>query len=182
MRRGVILCGPSAVGKATVAGELFGLDGRFVRVPEVAPGELDELRAAGRIAVEIRWGDEVFAVDRRDMDAVGDAGRVPIARVVDVVDLQRLKYAVPFFGWTSVLLWAPREVCGLRAQRRGDADAMGVLRMWDETRRGLLALEDPVFNLVVHTDRVDPGEAARRVVEAVDAGPAQTVSVVGDVG
>ncbi|MFD0904872.1 AAA family ATPase [Actinomadura sediminis] len=183
MRRGVILCGPAAVGKSTVAEELFRLDGRFVRLPVVAadalaPGEFDALRASGRIAVELRG--EV-AVDRRDMDAVADAGRVPVAWTSDVADLQRLKFAVPFFGWVSVLLWAPREVCGLRAQRRGDADARGVLGVWDETRRDLLGLEDPVFNLVVHTERVEPGEAARRVAEAVEAGPAQPVSVVGDV-
>ncbi|WP_075901745.1 hypothetical protein [Actinomadura sp. CNU-125] len=183
----MILCGPSAVGKATVAGELLRLDGRYVRLPMTAadglgPGEFDELRADGRVAVEVRRGGVLFVVDRRDMDAVADAGRMPVARTAEVTELQRLKYAVPFFGWTSVLLWAPREVCGLRAQRRGDADAMGVLRVWDETRRGLLALEEPVFNLVVHTDRVDPGEAARRVAEAVDAGAAQPVSVVGDVG
>ncbi|MEV5825736.1 guanylate kinase [Spirillospora sp. NPDC052242] len=183
MRRGVILCGPAAVGKSTVAEELFRLDERFVRLPEtaaggLAPGELDALRAAGRVAVELR-GEAV--VDRRDMDAVADAGDVPVARLVEVEDLRRLKFAVPFFGWTSVLLWAPREVCGLRAQRRGDADARVVLGVWDGTRRELLGLEDPVFNLVVHTDRVDPGEAARRVAEAVEAGPAQPVSVVGDV-
>ncbi|GGV10682.1 hypothetical protein GCM10010182_33480 [Actinomadura cremea] len=183
----MILCGPSAVGKATVAEELFRLDERFVRLPEVAAdelaaGELDELRGAGRIAVEVRRDGGLFAVDRRDVDAVAAEGSAPVVRLNEVVDLQRLKVAVPFFGWTSVLLWAPREVCGLRAQRRGDADARRVLGLWDEARRELLGLEDPVFNLVVHTERVDPGEAARRVAEAVDAGAMQPVSVVGDVG
>ncbi|QFG23845.1 guanylate kinase [Actinomadura sp. WMMB 499] len=182
MRRGVILCGPPAVGKATVAAELVRLDERFVRPPEAAAGELEELRADGRVAVEFRRDGELRAVDRRDVEAAADAGRVPVVRLVEVADLQRLKLAVPFFGWTSVLLWAPREVCGLRAQRRGDADARGVLGVWDGTRREVLALEDPVFNLVVHTDRAEPGEAARRVVEALDGGPVQPVSAVGDVG
>lgn len=186
-RSGVILCGPAAVGKAAVAAELFRRDERFAALPEVtvdglAPGELDELRAAGRIAVEVRRYGEVFAVDRRDVSALADAGRTPVARMVGAKDVQRLRFAVSFLGWTSVLLWAPREVCGLRAQRRGDADAMGVLRVWDELRRELRELEDPLFNLVVHTDRVEPAEAARRVADVVAAGPGQPVSVVGDIG
>ncbi|MFA1546778.1 guanylate kinase [Actinomadura chokoriensis] len=191
-RPGVILYGPPTSGKDTVTAELARQDDRYTLLPKLKVGtgrstgyrsvtsdDLDELRAAGRLVVQTHRYGNVYAVDRDDIAALVEAGKVPVVHMGNLADLQRLRAAVPL-DWTAVLLWIPRTVCADRAKHRGDVDTPNRLQAWDETRSDLKAADTPVFNLVIHTDQADPAKTARRILEAVHTGPGQPAPVPPD--
>ncbi|MEV5571106.1 guanylate kinase [Spirillospora sp. NPDC052269] len=178
-RRGVILYGPPASGKDTITAELSRLDGRFVLLTKLKVGtgrsagyryvptiELDALRAAGRLALETeRYGNR-YAVDRQDIDALTDAGRIPVVHVGDIPGVNTLSSAVPLI-WTRVRLWAPREVTADRSQHRGDTDTTSRLVAWDEAEADWRTNGEAVrFDLTVRTHETDPAEAAKRISQA----------------
>ncbi|MDL4815307.1 guanylate kinase [Actinomadura opuntiae] len=187
---GVILYGPPTSGKDTTTAELSRLDDRYALLPKLKTGtgrstgyrlvsdaERETLRAAGRLVVETRRYGNVYAIDRQDVAALVDADRVPVVHMGNVADLQRLRAAVPL-AWTSVLLWVPRDVCAKRSEHRGDSDTPKRLQAWDETFADLRATaEMPVFNAIIHTDRTDATETARRIIAAVAAGPGEPITV-----
>lgn len=177
---GVILYGPPASGKDTVTAELSHQDDRFVLLAKLKAGtgrstgyrsvsrdDLTALRSTGRLVVETeRYGNR-YAIDRHDIDTLTDAGRIPVAHMGNIADLQRLRSAVPL-EWTAVLLWIPREVCAERSCRRGDADTPQRLQAWDETAVDLQAAGDAVpFDLTIRTDQAEPADVARQIISAV---------------
>ncbi|GGU92160.1 hypothetical protein GCM10010182_04160 [Actinomadura cremea] len=183
--RGVILYGPPTSGKDTVTAELTRQDARYALAPKLKVGtgrgtgyryvssaELATLRDAGRIAVETPRYGNVYAVDRHDIAALTDASRIPVVHMGNVADLNRLRAAVPL-RWTSVLLWVPRHVCAERSRRRGDVDTPRRLRAWDETRADVRSVDNPVFDLVIHTDRTNPADVARRIIHATSLADAR---------
>ncbi|TDD73489.1 guanylate kinase [Actinomadura darangshiensis] len=187
-RPGVILYGPPTSGKDTVTAELTRQDDRYALLPKLKVGtgrsagyryvtatELEKLRDTGRLVVETHRYGNVYAVDRDDIAALVEADKVPIVHMGNVADLRRLRDAVPL-DWTAALLWITRELCADRSKHRGDVDTPKRLQAWDETRNDLQAATTPVFNLVVHTDRADPAETARRILAAVETSPRQLVT------
>lgn len=187
-RPGVILYGPPTSGKDTVTAELTRQDDRYALLPKLKVGtgriagyryvtatELAKLRDAGRLVVETHRYGNVYAVDRDDIAALVEAGKVPIVHMGNVADLRRLRDAVPL-DWTAALLWIPRDLCADRSKHRGDVDTPKRLQAWDETRNDLQAAATPVFNLVIHTDQVDHTETARRILAAVETSPRQLVT------
>ncbi|MDL4773621.1 guanylate kinase [Actinomadura xylanilytica] len=179
-RQGVILYGPPTSGKDTVTAALARQDERLTLLTKlklgagrstgyryVSPDDLNTLRTAGRLLVEThRYGNR-YAVDRDDVDALTTTGRIPVAHMGNVADLQRLRAAVPL-AWTAVLLWIPREVCAERSRLRGDADRPKRLQAWDETYADLqTAGETKPFDLTINTDESEPAEAARRIIETI---------------
>jgi guanylate kinase len=177
--RGVILYGPPASGKDTVTAELSRQDNRFALLPKLKAGsgrsvgyrlvssdELVVLRSKGRLVVETQRYGNRYAVDREDIAALTDSGRIPVVHMGNVADLERLRSAVPL-AWTTVLLWIPREVCAERSRRRGDSDSPKRLQAWDETAADLQAAGDGApFDLTIHTDQLEPAEAARQIIVA----------------
>ncbi|GAA2441057.1 hypothetical protein GCM10010191_66450 [Actinomadura vinacea] len=183
-KRGVILYGPPTSGKDTITAELTNQNDRFALLAKLKAGtgrttgyrrvsaaDLAALRQTGRLVVETeRYGNR-YAVDRHDINALTNAGGVPVVHIGNLADLTELRAAVPL-DWTSVRLAIPREVCAERSRQRGDVDTPARLRAWDETDADLrqgeargLALP---FNLVIHTDQAEPAESARRIIEAVN--------------
>jgi guanylate kinase len=181
-KRGLLLYGPPASGKDSITAELSRQDARFelftklkagngrsAGYRQVSPDDLKALSDAGRLVVEThRYGNR-YAVDRDELDALTEAGRIPVVHMGNLPDLRRLRTAIPLI-WTSVLLWIPREVCAQRSENRGDPDSPRRLRAWDETNTDLQAAQEgSPFDLIIHTDQTDPEEAARRIIEAVNA-------------
>jgi guanylate kinase len=182
-KRGVILYGPPTSGKDTITAELTHQDDRFALLAKLKAGtgrttgyravsvdELAALRQAGRLVVETeRYGNR-YAVDRHDIDELTEVGRVPVVHIGNLADLAELRAAVPL-DWTCVCLWVAREVCAERSRQRGDVDTPARLRAWDETDADLQQAEAQEgatpFSLVVHTDRAEPAETARRIINAV---------------
>lgn len=188
-RPGVILYGPPTSGKDTVTAELARQDDRYALLPKLKVGtgrsigyrhvtstDLEKLRTTGRVIVETHRYGNVYAVDRADIAALVEAGKLPVVHMGNVGDLQRLRTAVPL-DWTAVLLWIPRSVCADRSKHRGDADTPKRLQAWDETRNDLQTTEAPVFNLVIHTDQANPTETARRITTTVTTGPGDPVPI-----
>ncbi|WP_141580483.1 guanylate kinase [Actinomadura sp. WMMA1423] len=189
-RQGVILYGPPTSGKDTATTALIRQDDRYALLPKlkygtgrstgyrlVSPAELDDLRSTGRLVVETHRYGNVYAIDRRDITALVEVGRVPIVHMGNVADLERLRTGAPM-EWTSVLLWIPRAVCAERSPHRGDVDTPRRLAAWDETYRDVQAAADrPVFNLVIRTDRAGPDEVARQITEAVAADTRQPAAI-----
>ncbi|WP_067485486.1 hypothetical protein [Actinomadura hibisca] len=185
--RGVILYGPPTSGKDTVTVALSALDSRFTLLTKlkvgsgrstgyryVAPEELQALCNAGRLAVETeRYGNR-YAVDRQDIADLVEAGRVPVVHMGSFADMRSLAEAIPL-EWRKVVLWVPRQVCTERSQQRGDIDTPARLRAWDEAddeqRRERGSGTVLPADLVIRTDLIEVTEAARDIIEAVDATP-----------
>ncbi|RFU42760.1 guanylate kinase [Actinomadura logoneensis] len=178
-RRGVILYGPPASGKDTITAELARLDDRFVLLTKLKAGtgrsagyryvsaaELDALRAEGRLVIETeRYGNR-YAVDRHDIDALIDAGRIPIVHMGDIPGVTALSSAVPL-TWTRVRLCVPREVTAARSTHRGDTDTASRLAAWDEAEADRRTNGEAVtFDLTIRTHETDPAEAAKRISRA----------------
>ncbi|TDB97965.1 guanylate kinase [Actinomadura sp. 7K534] len=189
---GVILYGPPASGKDTITAELARQDARYAPLAKlkagtgrttgyrhISPVDLDELRAAGRLAVETHRYGNIYAIERDDIAALVEADRVPVVHMGNLPDLQRLRAAIPL-DWTTVLLWIPRAVCADRSQHRGDADTPARLQAWDETRHDLHTATGPVFNLIINTNQTDPAEAAQHIITTMATGPGPPVTVPPD--
>ncbi|WP_034484620.1 guanylate kinase [Actinomadura oligospora] len=178
-RRGIILYGPPASGKDTITAELSRLDSRFVLLTKLKAGtgrtngyrhvptaELDALRAAGRLVLETeRYGNR-YAVDRQDIDALTNTGRIPVIHVGDIPGVTALSTAVPL-TWTRVRLWTPRDVTATRSKHRGDTDTPSRLAAWDEAEADRRTNGEAVtFDLTIHTHETDPAEAAKSISHA----------------
>ncbi|MBW8487240.1 phosphotransferase-like protein [Actinomadura parmotrematis] len=177
--RGVILYGPPASGKDTITAALAARDERFVQLTKLKVGsgrstgyryvsaeDLAELRDAGRLVVETeRYGNR-YAVDRNAVDALTEAGYVPVIHAGSVADARALTAGVPL-DWVRVELRVPREVCAERSRGRGDVDTAARLRAWDEAADERERNADgPPFDLTIRTDQAAPDEAARQIIDA----------------
>lgn len=188
--QGVILYGPPTSGKDTTTTALIRQDERYVLLRKLKYGtgrstgyrqvtraELDDLRSTGHLVVETHRYGNVYAVDRNDITALVEEGRIPIVHMGNVADLERLRAGVQL-DWMSVLLWIPRTVCAERSPHRGDVDTPDRLEAWDQTYRDVQAAADrPMFNLVIRTDQASPVEVARQITEAVATASRQPASI-----
>ncbi|MFC4535286.1 guanylate kinase [Sphaerisporangium dianthi] len=177
---GVVLYGPPTSGKSTTTSALHRLDSRFrlLRKLKVGTGRaeeyhlvtaarLDELRQAGRTVAETHRYGNTYAIDRAEVNAMTAAGLIPVAHIGNIPDLRHLVGRDP---WLRVLLWVPREVCQQRSRQRGDVDTAQRLTAWDETLTDLQAhTDDGFFHLRLHTDRINPDQAAAEIAEAYGA-------------
>ncbi|SDH83514.1 guanylate kinase [Sinosporangium album] len=174
MTVGIVLYGPPTSGKSTVTETLHRLDPRYTLLRKLKAGNgrtdeyeqvstkrLDELREAGRLAVETHRYGNIYAVDTADLDRMANAGQVPIVHIGGVADLHRLTARG---SWLRVLLWVPREVCERRSRARGDDDTAERVETWDR------ALDDltgkGLFDLRISTDRRSVDSVAREIAQA----------------
>ncbi|WP_405140658.1 guanylate kinase [Sphaerisporangium sp. NBC_01403] len=169
--------GPPTSGKSTTTQALHRLDPRFrlLRKLKVGTGRaeeyhlvtaarLDELRQAGRTLAETYRYGNTYAIDRAEIDDMGQAGLIPVAHIGNIADLRRLVDRDP---WLRVLLWVPREVCEQRSRHRGDVDTAQRLAAWEETLTDLeTGSDEGFFHLRLHTDRIGPDQAAREIADA----------------
>lgn len=176
---GIALYGPPASGKDTITAALHRLDPRCVLLPKLKVGtgradgyelvsaeRLDELRAAGRLLAETHRYGNIYAVDCKAVEDHRAAGYVPVVHMGNIPDLRALMDGRPD-SWLRVLLWVPREITAQRSKARGDTDTDQRLRAWDETLADLEANTDAgLFHLRLHTDRLSPQTAARKIINA----------------
>lgn len=173
MMLGVVLYGPPASGKDTIASALSLLDngyisfrrlksgpGRTVGYRMVKQSQVDELRARGEIVWENSRYGALYVVDLPSLrESLSD--HIPVVHLGQAKAVDAVVSAVEGSLWTVVSLWAPREVACERIIGRGTGDTGERLDAWDATE------PLPGADLFIDTSKVDPGEAAMQIHQRV---------------
>jgi guanylate kinase len=173
-KQGVILYGPPAAGKDTVTRCLAQLDSRYRQFARLKVGsgksigyrmgsaeQLLALKTAGDVVyANSRYGN-TYVIDRPGVDAAFTTG-VPVVHLGQIDGIRALVdgYAA---DWATALLWCPKNVTGLRSERRGDSDTTARLAAWEATREDLDAHPDMIWDLTVDTAVTSPQESARLI-------------------
>ncbi|WP_214107245.1 guanylate kinase [Acrocarpospora catenulata] len=173
---GIVLYGPPASGKTTITTALTAIDRRFTLLRKLkagnrrgseyeftTPAHLAELRTAGRLVAETHRYGNTYAIDRHQIAALTDSGKVPVVHMGNIPDTRRL---IDGGAWLTVLLWISREECERRSISRGDPDTAGRLHAWDETLADLNTHGHEALNLHISTEDVTPDEAAEQISKA----------------
>jgi guanylate kinase len=188
---GVILYGPPGSGKDTVTAELSRLRPEFALFERLKAGpgrttgyrlttaqHIEELAQAGEVLYRNSRYDADYAVDRGEVSALVDAGRIPVLHMGQVAGARAVA-AFPI-NWVRVLLWCPEEVTRQRCKGRGDKDLEARLKVWHETRQDLLDHTEEPWSLVIRSDQVSAAQAAQAIDEARLAGvPAEVRDIRG---
>ncbi|MFD5429706.1 guanylate kinase [Streptomyces sp. NPDC127084] len=186
---GVILYGPPGAGKDTITSELSAMrpeftlfrrlkagPGRTTGYRLTTPAHIKELAGAGQLLYRnVRYGAE-YAIDRAEITALINAGRIPVLHMGQVTGASAVA-AFPLH-WVKVLLWCPLQVTQSRSVARGDKDVEARLKVWHETREDLLAHATEPWTLAIRTDDLCPAESARAINDALaDGTPAKPVDI-----
>ncbi|RFU83284.1 guanylate kinase [Streptomyces triticagri] len=176
---GVILYGPPGSGKDTITAELSALrpefalfqrlkagPGRTTGYRLTTPEHIEELARTGDLLYRNSRYDAQYAIDRGEVAALVDSGRIPVLHMGQVAGARAV--AAHPIDWVRVLLWCPEDVTRQRCQGRGDKDLDARLKVWHETRQDLLDHADEPWSLVIRTDQV----CAERAALAIDNGRA----------
>ncbi|MEV4153679.1 AAA family ATPase [Nocardia salmonicida] len=172
MTAGVILYGAPATGKDTITSELSQLDSRYRLFQRLKSGPgrtvgyrmiddvaLDHLRQAG----DLVWSNERYgaryAIDRPGLASLVTAGLIPVVHAGQPEVIDAVRTALPEVEWTVVQLQCDEQTATARIVARETGDVAERLAARSET---------PTISadLTVHTDSVEPVEAARLIVTA----------------
>ncbi|MEU0391215.1 guanylate kinase [Streptomyces sp. NPDC006208] len=191
---GVILYGPPGSGKDTITAELSNLRSEFALFQRLKAGpgratgyrlttaeRIEQLAQAGEVLYRNSRYDAEYAIDRREVSALVDSGRIPVVHMGQVAGARAV--ATYPINWVRVLLWCPEDVTRQRCQRRGDRDLGARLKVWHETSQDLVDHALEPWSLVIRTDQVSAAQAAQAIDEARLAGaPAEVRDIRGLVG
>ena len=177
---GILLAGPPASGKRTVAFALTSLRRSYARVPALttatdppvdaepaARAHLDELRSWAQVLHEFTVDGSGYLYDRERPAGLREQGRLPVVCVEDADAPAAFRRESA--GWLPVLLWCPAPEARARAGRglRGPVDR-GWTRRWERSSTALLGAATH-FTLTLRTDRLDAVDAARIIHAAAQA-------------
>lgn len=170
---GIILYGPPASGKDTIAAALTELKPVYQLFPRLkcGPGrtagyrmvDADQLaayRAAGEIVYENRRYEAVYAVDRSYLRAMAHDGVVPVVLLGQVEAVETVLTGISDLGWLVVELHCPRHVAQRRSESRATGDTAERMAAFDATAR----LSDP--GLQIDTSVMSPAVAASTIAAA----------------
>src|SRR5258705_9469399 len=143
--RGVILYGPPASGKTSVAEALEQLDRRYVAFRRLKTGQgrrcgyrmtsgetIDALDARGDIIWRNDQYGSTYAVDRPGLLAQL-ADSLPVVQLGQPEAIAAIEEATPGTQWFVIALHCSRDVAARRIKERGDQDLDERLSVWDGT-------------------------------------------------
>ena len=169
MRRGIILYGPPASGKDTIAAALCNLSREYIHYQrlKLGPGrttgyrlatqdQLQDLRAKDLVLWENDRYGATYVVDLPGLQRVIQIG-TPILHLGQVVGVDAVKSRTPDVNWTVIELWCPRSVAAARLTARSATDIEERLTAWDATVR----LDHA--DVRIDTSSVQPDAAAERI-------------------
>jgi hypothetical protein len=184
-RGGIILAGPPASGKRTVAFALTSLRRSYAHVPaltaarhfvidaeQTSQKHLDELRSWAQLFHEFSVERAQYVYDRERLERLRVQGRIPVVCVEDVDALPAFERESD--DWLAVLLWCPRGRAENRLTRgRPPAEQPATVprswtRRWERSLKGLHRGAQR-FTVTLRSDRLDAVEAARIVHLAAQA-------------
>uniref|UniRef100_UPI003F49929D hypothetical protein n=1 Tax=Nocardia sp. CA-095871 TaxID=3239971 RepID=UPI003F49929D len=176
MDTAIVLYGPPAAGKDTVTAALGEIDpsichyqrlktgpGRTAGYRMASAEHAAKLAAAGDVIYTNQRYDATYVTDRPELARLLAAGNIPVLHVGQPEAIDALLAAAPAVRWVVVELWCARDVSAARSAARGTGDTAARLAAWDATPR--------LGDADVHIDTaiVDPADAARQIIAAVQA-------------
>ncbi len=169
---GVILYGPPAAGKDTVASTLVRLHPRYMTFRRLKIGggrasgyrmttaeDVAELAGRGEIVYENHRYGASYYVDRSGIAKLLRNG-IPIVQLGQREGVEAMLRGFPEHRWLVVSLWCTREVAARRIADRGTQDEDQRLQAWDATER-------IASDVTIDTGIVDAEAAARQIDAAV---------------
>ncbi|MGH3755998.1 MAG: kinase, partial [Pseudonocardiaceae bacterium] len=166
----VILYGPPAAGKDTVANALTWLDGSYRLYQRLKVGagrtagyrmttlsHVDALRSAGSVIWETRRYGALYVIDRASLADMLESC-IPVVHVGQAGAVKAVTAALPpATQWVTVSLWCPRDIALRRIADRGTGDTAARLRAWDQTA------PLPEADISINTDHMHPTAAAAAI-------------------
>lgn len=189
---GIVLAGPRASGKRTVAFALTSLRRSYASFPaltvvarspvdaeQTTQRHLDELRDWAQVFHRFTTDGAAYVYDRERLAKLRKQGRVPVACVDDIATVEAFEREAG--DWLYVLLWCPRDEAQRRLAAGWSADGgrptpeSGWVRQWEKSSKVLL--KDPRrFTLAIRSDHLDAVQIAQIIHLAAQAGRSSPLS------
>ena len=185
MKNILILAGPSAVGKTTLAHTLLKRDGRFELVRSVTSRtprgdsfdeeyiyitkeEFDNLIDAGGVLEYTEYAGNFYGTPRSEIDRICAEGKVPLL-ILDLNGVASVVSGAADVSPCAVYIYAPEEVLDMRLKERYGADTEKLESRVTQNRtdhQRFLSVRDNFFAITENTGNVE--ESAGEIQKIFD--------------
>lgn len=172
--QGLIIYGPPASGKTSIASALKSYTDKFVPFRKIKcggttsdeyrqadPAKIAALRNSRSIIYENSRYGNLYVVDKSEVDRIFAQSRIPIIHIGQIEGIRAIKSY--HAAWTSVLLWCSDKVSEERLHARGSQDVEERLSIWLETKIDITNRLDADFSFEIDTGRFSISESVAKI-------------------